>query len=372
MRRVIVVGILGAIVACGGAGNSGFGNDGQNGGPDGGTPPDMQGNPPPSDLDGSTPPIFTGDGAPGPMDSGAIVTTKTIVYAHTDNTLYSMDPMTMMVTPIGAFSGTSDASTDGTVTDLAVNLAGDVYVNTESAIYKANVPSSPGTVNLTNKVPISGGGTAKFVALAFAPPNVLGSGETLVAGDTTGTVWAVDPASGAAKNLGNFGKDPSGNGNTLELSGDIVFYLDASNNPTGMATIRSCGPNSAGKTVCGNDWLAGIDMNALTTAYTSGTAASSLLGGVYGGSSSSLGNGTGFYEVFGLAAWEGNVYGFTRAGSSTNPAPPKFISISTATGAGTMISSSFPFTTGGWSGAGVSTKTTITIPPPPPPPPQPK
>jgi hypothetical protein len=147
--------------------------------------------------------------------------------------------------------------------------------------------------------------------------------------------------------------------------------MDANNNPTGLATIRSCPPPGMGYCVNTDDYLAGIDMTALATAYTSHTPATTLNKGIYGGSMTSTGSGTGFGDLFGLGAWEGDVFGFARAKTGMTPSPPMLISIQTAAGAssgvGTMVTNAFSFTNG-WSGAGVSTKVTITVPPPPPPP----
>ena len=317
--------------------------------------------------------IFNGDGSSGggPGDGG--VTVMTTIYAHTDTTLYTMDPQSMHVTKVGDFTGlpSTDAGPPN-VTDLAVNANGDVYVNTESDIYKAAVPSGPGPVPLTHFASISAGGTKKyFYALAFAPAGVLGSSETLVAGDGNGEIWSVD-ANGAAKDLGNFGADStksclsSGQTGTCTyaLSGDIVFYTE-NGAATGIATIRSC---KTGTTTCTkNDFLAGIDVTALSTAYTTSTPAATLLKGIYGGSSTSPGPGTGHGDLFGLGAWGGEVYAFSRNYGSNPTSPPALLTIDTTTGAGTVITSSFNFTNG-WSGAGVTTKTTVNIPPPPPPP----
>lgn len=294
-------------------------------------------------------------------------TSVTYVYAHTDNTLYSVDPMTNAVTMIGAFTGGAT-----TTTDLAVDENNDVYVCSETAVYKATLPSSgTGSVTLTQLATFTG--VTNMYALAFTPKGSLDpNNEILVGGDGAGTVWSIDTSSGATKNLGNFGADPSnsctgGSGCTLGLSGDMVFYTDSSGKPTGLATIRSCGTGGKG---CSNDWLAGVDMTALATAYTTGTPATTghaLLGGVYGGSSTALGPGTGYYAVYGLAAYNSKVFGFTRNESSTST-PPTLITIDTGTGVGSMVSNAFSFTNG-WSGAGVSTKVTIVNVPPPPPPP---
>jgi hypothetical protein len=315
---------------------------------------------------GSSSGNLAGDGGTVGSDAGdGSVTITNTVYAHTDDTLFKIDPTTKSPTLIGTFVGTSDSSTDSAITDLAVDSNDDVYVNTESVVYKAALPAGgTGSVQLSKLTTIQS--TSKFYALAFAPAGALdANNETLVGGDSTGSLYSINTGTGAIVNLGNFGADKSIAGNTFELSGDIVFYEDASGKPTGLATIRSCPPGGSGSK-CKGDYLAGVDMTALKNAYTSGTAATSLLAGIYGGSTAGPGNGTGFADVFGLAAWNSTVFGFSR---HTTGASPSLITIDTTSGAGTLVTNSFTFTNG-WSGAGVTTKVTISLPPPPPPPAQ--
>ncbi len=331
---------------------------------------------------------FGDGGLGGPHDGGsaspeASVTVTTTIYANTDDSLYSVDPKSNAVTLVGAFSGgTTDSSTNSTITDVAVNAAGDVYVNSESAVYKAALPATaPGPVVLTQVSTIAATSGTRFYALAFAPAGALGSSEMLVGGDGNGNLWSIDIANGGkTTELGSFGVDPSTSGNILALSGDIVFYEDSSGKFQGLATIRSCKPaaKSTSSPTCSksNDYLAGVDMTALATAFTSGTPAASLNAGIYGGSSTALGAGIGHGEVFGLGAVEGNVIGFSRWQSADGGGiAPALWSISTAAGSagggGTSIPGSFSFTNG-WSGAGVTSKVTIVVPPPPPPPPPPK
>jgi hypothetical protein len=301
---------------------------------------------------------------------GSVTVTNT-VYAHTDQMLFSVDPATKVPTQIGPFVGTSDSSTDSAVTDLAVNSNDELYVNTESVVYKAALPAGgTGNVMLTKVVTMQG--TNKFFALAFAPAGSLDPiNEVLIGGDSSGSLYSIDTSTGvnAGKvvNLGNFGADKSISGNTFELSGDVVFYTDSKGNPAGLATIRSCPVGGSGSK-CKGDYLCGVDMNALKTAYASGKAATSLLAGIYGGSAAGPGNGTGFADVFGLAAWNSTVFGFSRH-ISTPATAPSLITIDTNTGVGTMVANNFTFSNG-WSGAGVTTKVTIIAPPPPPPPAQ--
>ena len=190
-------------------------------------------------------------------DGGIVVTTKTTIYANTDTALYSMDPNTQAVTLIGPFTNI-DAGADS-VTDVAVDAERDVYVCTEFTIYKVVLPragrapfrsstrrrsstpprSRPLRVCMPWGSPLRG-------CFAPGPDGGPGTVETLVAGDGDGNVWSVDPTTGIAKNLGNFGNDPTVSGNFLGVSGDIVFYSDATTGAaTGLATIRSCAPPPA-------------------------------------------------------------------------------------------------------------------------------
>lgn len=322
-----------------------------------------------------------------PPDGSTVVTTKTTIYAHTDTELYSMDAMMHNITDLGTFTGMSGSYYDSTITDLAVDAAGELYVNTEQVIYKAALPATPGPgakIQLTpflNTAPtLADGGTlaVKFYGLAFAPAGAVGvstipSGETLVGGDSTGELW-VFPPTGAAIDVGNFGLDPDNAMNFLSLSGDLVFYENAMNQATGLATIRSCNKGTTGKVTCTttNDFLAGINMaNLKANATTPSSTPASLLGGIYGGSMTADGPGTGKAEIFGLGAWGTDVYGFSRCyhcydgGANTPPALLQISTTGASAGTATVVQGSFPFTNG-WSGAGVTTKVTITVTPPPP------
>lgn len=348
--------VLGVMAACSGGGQH-FGDDS---GSDSSTCNDCDGYVPPGSDSGNH---FT-DGSSDAFNDGA--TSVTTVHANTDDTLYSLDPSTNVVTMIGPFAGTSDASTDSTITDSAVNAAGDIYVNTESVIYSATLPTSiPGTVQLTKIASIAVASGQRFYALAFAPAGALDTNEVLIGGDGYGELYAISTTNGATQDLGSFGTDPSHSGYDFALSGDLVFYMDATNTPTGLATIRPCKPKT---TTCLNtsDYLAGVDMAALKTAYmTSTPAASGVRKGIYGGSSTTDGTGTNYGDLFGLGAWEGNVYAFARKDSAN--ATPMLLTIATSgtgEGQGTVLSSAFTFTNG-WSGAGVTTTVTINVQPPP-------
>ena len=214
-------------------------------------------------------------------------------------------------------------------------------MNSESAIYKAAVPQTTGPVNLTLVSQISVKTGQKFYALGFAPAGVLESGETLVAGDNYGELYAI-ATNGATTDLGSFGTDSSGN--PYELSGDVVFY-EQNGSARGLATVRSC---PKGTCSTSNDLLAEIDVPAMTTAYQSKTPGDLR--------KQLLGNGTGFGRLFGVGAWNSSVYAFSRSSSSS---PAQLVRID-GSGVGTSLAT-FSQITAGWSGAGVTTKAPVSV-----------
>jgi hypothetical protein len=248
-----------------------------------------------------------------------------------------MDPTSNQVKDIGPFSDGSGSTP--TITDLAVDASGNVFVNSETAIYRATIPSSgSGTVSIALDTQLQTG--TKFYALGFTPAGTLESGESLIAGDSDGNLYYI-PQTGTSvvpQNLGGFG------GN-WELSGDVVFY-SSGGSTIGLATIRECDPSCDTK----NDSLAEIDVAALKQAYTSQTPSTALLKQI-------LGSGTGYGDLFGIGAWGNSVYAFSREQSSGTPA--QLVQIGSS-GTGTSLQS-FTNITSGWSGAGVTTAAPVTI-----------
>jgi hypothetical protein len=328
MRTFLAVGCA-LVAGCGGTSPSGFLM------PDGGAESAATGG---SDAAAS---MQTGDASgPGLIgDSGSTSQTgPAIIYAHTDSELYSMDPNSHAVTDIGPFS--VGGGETPTITDLAVDGEGDVFVNSETAIYRATLPAGgTGTVTLTLQAQLQTG--TKFYALGFTPAGTLESGESLIAGDSAGDLYYI-PSTGSSvvpQDLGGFG-------GSWELSGDVVFFT-VNGATLGLATIRQCSSECDSK----NDSLAEIDMAALKQAYTSQTPSSALLQQV-------LGSGTGFGDLFGIGAWGSNVYAFSRA-STSGSTPAQLVQV-VSSGTGTSLQT-FANITEGWSGAGVTTKAPVTI-----------
>ena len=188
-----------------------------------------------TDLDGG----LTGDGGPidGPGPGGV-----SAIYASTDTELWQMDPTTKAVTKIGAF--VLPAGSTGSITDVAVNGDGKVWVNTTSKVYEATLPAGgTGPVTLTLKLTLPTG--SRFYALGFAPAGVLETGEGLVAGDSLGDLYYIPTSSPTptVQRLGGFGPclagdpAPCKSGSTWQLSGDVVFFA-VGGSPRGLATLR--------------------------------------------------------------------------------------------------------------------------------------
>ncbi len=273
-------------------------------------------------------------------DGGSNPSGASLIFAHSDSELYSLDPSTSVMIDIGPFDDGS--GTTPTITDLAVNASGEVWVNSESAIYRATLPNGQGPVTLSLVADIAVGSGQYFYALGFAPQGVLGSGETLVAGDNYGVLYAIE-TTGQTTKLGSFGKSGT---DTYELSGDVMFFIQ-SGTPRGLATVRKC--SSSGSCGTSNDILAEIDVPAMASAYQTKTVASTL-------TKQFLGSGTGYGRLFGIGAWNNQVFAFSRTSGST---PAQLIAID-GTGTGQVVQS-FGQITGGWSGAGVTTTATVTI-----------
>lgn len=281
---------------------------------------------------------------PGTPGTGTDATP--IVYGHSDDSLYAMDPSTKTVSLIGKFTGGS-----GSMTDCAVDGQGHLFVNSTSVVYSATLPAGgTGDVALSVKTTLPAG--SKFYALGFTPAGVLQPQETLIAGDGSGDLYWIDTSTASATpvKIGVFGgwkpgdPAPSRSGDVWALSGDLLFYLDGTT-PRGLATLRTC-YTSKGSTKCDNtnDVFAEIDMVALKNAFDTKTPQNVR--------KQIIGAGSHVGELFGLGAWGDKSYAFSR-----NPA--QLVEIDGA-GTGTVINA-FPAITNGWSGACVTTKAKITV-----------
>jgi hypothetical protein len=201
---------------------------------------------------GNAPP--TADAGP-PADAGTIA----VVYAHSDDTLYQLDPTTNAITVIGTFSGCSD------VIDIAVDESSDAYVTTESGFYKLDLTSAACTHIADGSYPNS---------LSFVPKGTLDPNVEALVGYNGATYVRIDTTSGAVTNVGSLSGGYSS-------SGDIVSVI-------GGGTFLTVNGNGC------SDCLLQVD-----------PATGNLIQN-YGSVSHS--------NVFGLAFWGGTAYGFDDQG----------------------------------------------------------
>lgn len=207
--------------------------------------------------------------APSPVDG--------TIWANSPTTLYRVDPSTFAVTTVGKFSTTES------ITDLALTPNGVLYAVSFTKIYTVNQANAV----VTPIINLSGTGND---GMTFLP-----SGE-LIAGDSNGDVTRINPATGSATKIGNYG-------NGLKTAGDLVAVADGT-----MYATSAASPGGADAT--SNNVL--IQVNPQT------------------GAAVPIGP-TGFANVWGIAFSNKHVIGFNTAG--------KIIQIDVATGAGTVVAS---------------------------------
>jgi hypothetical protein len=201
-------------------------------------------------------------GAPPPHDSG--VTQVAIVYGHSADTLYAVDPNTKAVTTVGPFVGCDD-----TVIDIALNKSSQMYATTFSGVFTVDPTTAVCTLIAAGSYPNS---------LSFVPAGTLDPTVEALVGYNGASYVRIDPTTGALTTVGSLGS--SG----YSSSGDIVSVI-------GGGTYLTV---TGGSDCASNDCL--VEVNPTTGALVTN----------YGSVQHSA--------VYGLAFWAGNVYGFDSGG----------------------------------------------------------
>ncbi len=287
----------------------------------------------------------------------------TILYAHTDTTLFQLDPKSpkLELTEIGDFDciGALDAGQDPSMTDFAVDKDLNLWGISATAVHKLSIQGK--VVHCDASIALNNP-TVSFYALTFAPAGVLDPDkEVLVAGNSTGELWAIDDKGNLAQR-GSFGLVPDDDGHghayaqanrgkTWELSGDIVFLANEGN-PVGFATVRDCPapPETGG---CNDvNTLIEIDVKAMKDATTQSVTKSVRGQIVKRAGCNDFITHDDYGNMYGIAAWNATVYGFSRAGN--------LVAIDTTDGSACLVHD-YPLSR--FAGAGVTTLAPI-IPPP--------
>jgi hypothetical protein len=320
---------------------------------------------------GSSSPSSGGGGAGGRFDptgtggSGAS-SGEVLIYAHTDTTLFQLDPNSpdLSLTTLGDFDcidpdSNGEEGIDYSMNDIAVDANQNVWGVSARYVYPLTIED--GAVHCGTPIAFDNPDDTRFYALTFAPKGVLDPNkEVLIAGNAAGELWAIDE-SGNISIRGHFGPVPANDGQghnypaanvgqNWELSGDIVF-LENEGSPVGYATVRDC-PNPPSTGGCNPiNTLIEIDLSKIVTSGLQ-VVTKSVRGQIvkHAGCTDSLNNDYG--NMYGIAAWNSKVYGFSRLGN--------IVDIALADGSACLVQS---YPTNKFAGAGVTTIAPVIIPP---------
>lgn len=325
--------VAAAALACSGQSDrAGFDGAAQDGGPAGGSSGS-------SGSSGSLGSSGGGDGG-GPQGTG-----KTLLYAHTDTTLYQADPdqLGAPLTRVGDFDcvgrSTTSGSGGGAMTDLAVTKDGKLYGVSEGAAYPLTIDGGTVHCDATWSLP-----QTKFYGLAVAPENTVAKDEVLIGADGQGGLYQIDQNSGTPTQVGTLGTDPK-SGEDWALSGDIVFMANGGA-PIGFATVRTC----PGGRCTSTDTLIEVDVKRIAPGTQSVLKA--VRGKVLRGSWCNNGSQTSYGSMFGIVAYKDKVFGFSRSGD--------IVEIHNTDGTGCLVRSD---SANKYAGAGITTLAPVIAPP---------
>jgi hypothetical protein len=273
-------------------------------------------------------------GAPPPPDG------KTLLYAHTDTTLFqaNADDLTAPLTKVGDFDCVGKSG-GGSMTDLAVTKDGKLFGVSEGAAYPLTITGTTVHCEATWSLP-----QTKFYGLTIAPEKTVATDEVLIAADSKGGLYQIDQSSGTPTQVGSLGTDAS-SGQPWALSGDIVFMANAGD-PIGFATVRTCN----GSTCSAADTLIEVDVKKIAPGTQSVLKA--VRGKVVRGSWCTNGSQTSYGSMFGIVAYKDKVFGFSRSGD--------IIEIHNTDGTGCLIQSE---SANKFAGAGITTTAPVVAPP---------
>jgi hypothetical protein len=205
--------------------------------------------------------LITGDGGTTGHDSGSAPPVA-LVYAHSGDTLYRMDPTSKQIAVVGPFSGGCS-----TVIDLAIDSNANGYVTTNTDFWKVDLKSAACTFISSGNYPNS---------LSFVPKGTLDPNAEALVGYFGSQYIRIDPTSGAVTNVGSLNGGYTSSGDLVSVIGGGTFL-----------TVKG-GPSSC------NDCL--LQVNPSTGALIQD----------YGS--------VNHPDVFGLAFWAGTAYGFDNGG----------------------------------------------------------
>jgi len=241
---------------------------------------------------------------------GQVTLPQSRIYAHSGSKLFQVDTTTLAPVEIGTMGGIGTQS----LTDLAIDKTDRMVGITLDKLYK--IDQTTGTATLVTDLSTSASG---FTSLSFVPADINNpsSSDILVSANDQGDVYSIDATNGSATKIGSYGSVSAGK---VISSGDLIGVQ-------GLGIYATVDVGTAT-----NDYLARIDPTTWKA--------------------TPIGSGTGFDDIFGLAYWDGKIYGFVDGGSGGTG---KIITIDPTSGVGTQVQSGAVR----WYGAGVATNAPV-------------
>ncbi len=264
----------------------------------------------PTDRVGSTIDA-AGSGSGSGSDGQVVIPPTSRVFAHSGGTLFRVDASTYAPAMVGDMK-LNGAVLPQSITDIAIDIDDRMLGVTLDKLYE--IDETTGAVTLVTSLPAAAQG---FQSLSFVPDPADDTKDIMIAANFDGDVYKIDTTNGAATKIGSYGTVANG---VVKSSGDIIGVRGFGN----YATVKIGNDMT-------QDYLAKIDA-------------------ANGFKATPLGTGTGFKDIFGLAFWEGTIFGFVAGTNGGN-----IVKIDPNTGAGTEVQ-------GGsvrWYGAGVATDAPI-------------
>jgi hypothetical protein len=203
-----------------------------------------------------------GDGGGGPAPESSSPAPVSLVYAHSADTLYRLDPATQQIAVVAPFSGGCTS-----VIDLAVDSNANAFVTTFTDLWKVDLATAACTFVASGSYPNS---------LSFVPKGTLDPNAEALVGYVGSTYIRIDPTSGAITNVGTLTGGYASSGDIVSVIGGGTFL-----------TVKG-GPNSCA------DCLLQVDPKTGDLVQDYGSVQ--------------------HVDVFGLAFWAGTAYGFDDAG----------------------------------------------------------
>ena len=211
------------------------------------------------------------------------------VYAHSDTSLYRLDADTLSVTNLGViqwFDQSNVSIPDGdSMTDLAVNSAGDAYACSFDWLYHVDIA----TRHARRVAPL----TDNFNGLTFVPAGILDPTREVLVGATngSGSLFRINLITGVATAIGSYGGGLISSGDVVAIIGGGMYATVTEANSTEPDMLASINPVTGVATVIGTD--------------------------------------IGYENLWGVGYWGGTLYGFSSSG--------QVIAINRTTGRGTLL-----------------------------------